>query len=348
MADHERRAVPPAAHDTMQALTPAHHDAWRPIDITDAQELSDFAIVAVTRLTDDRRRALGLPPLRLAAAAMAGPEYRMMFDPEQFEVVLPVAGAGGVSALYAVATPQRLVIDGGGGSIDLDSLRERLPWESDHRAAVGLFLVVEMALRSFRLAMRETRAALDEIEEELLDDPQSRQLVELNRLHRQVGVMRRSLSEYADEVDDANDTLETGAPMRPGVAGLARAHATSVQRVLAALSVVREEVTNMMELHRSMTASRQGEVINRLTVISALLLPLTFVTGFFGMNFAWLTESTESPLSFWMLGVAIPAAVAIVVVALMWRAGWLLVLQPSGDGASTPPRRSAERGRSPS
>ncbi|MGH3479843.1 MAG: CorA family divalent cation transporter [Nocardioidaceae bacterium] len=39
---------------------------------------------------------------------------------------------------------------------------------------------------------------------------------------------------------------------------------------------------------------RLNETIYWLTVVSTIFLPLTFVTGFFGMNFAWLVGEVDS------------------------------------------------------
>ena len=53
-------------------------------------------------------------------------------------------------------------------------------------------------------------------------------------------------------------------------------------------------------------AQRQGDQINRLTLVSLIFLPLTFITGFFGMNFAWLSEAIGSPAAFALLGLLLP------------------------------------------
>ena len=47
-------------------------------------------------------------------------------------------------------------------------------------------------------------------------------------------------------------------------------------------------------------AKRQGEQINRLTVVSLMFLPITFLTGFFGMNFDWMINSLGSPAAFFL------------------------------------------------
>jgi magnesium transporter len=52
-----------------------------------------------------------------------------------------------------------------------------------------------------------------------------------------------------------------------------------------------------------------------LSVVATIFVPLTFVTGFFGMNFGWMVDQVDTPVAFWLLGFGIPIATA----ALLWR-----------------------------
>ena len=51
-----------------------------------------------------------------------------------------------------------------------------------------------------------------------------------------------------------------------------------------------------------------------LTVVATVFLPLTFVTGFFGMNFAWMVHEIDTELAFWLLGIG----TLLLGVALIW------------------------------
>ena len=68
-------------------------------------------------------------------------------------------------------------------------------------------------------------------------------------------------------------------------------------------------------------AKRQGEQINRLTIVSLMFLPITFLTGFFGMNFDWMINSLGSPAAFFLLGILLPTASVIVTVLWLKRRG---------------------------
>ena len=51
------------------------------------------------------------------------------------------------------------------------------------------------------------------------------------------------------------------------------------------------------------------------SVVATIFVPLTFLTGFFGMNFGWMVDHIDTPAAFWLLAFTIPIAVG----ALSWR-----------------------------
>ncbi|MGZ8694844.1 MAG: magnesium transporter CorA family protein [Gaiellaceae bacterium] len=53
------------------------------------------------------------------------------------------------------------------------------------------------------------------------------------------------------------------------------------------------------------------------SVVATIFVPLTFITGFFGMNFGWMVDHIDSPIAFWLLAFLLPLATALV----SWRLG---------------------------
>jgi magnesium transporter len=76
-----------------------------------------------------------------------------------------------------------------------------------------------------------------------------------------------------------------------------------VLRALVQVDDAREQITNARETHVALASHRQNEVSKQLTLIATIFLPLTFITGFFGQNFAYLTNAIVSEKSFWWLGI---------------------------------------------
>src|SRR6185312_15814639 len=69
-----------------------------------------------------------------------------------------------------------------------------------------------------------------------------------------------------------------------------------------------------ISLQQNDIAVRQNETSKQLTVIATVFLPLTFITGFFGMNFKWLTDHIDSALVFVIYGVGS----LVVSLGLLW------------------------------
>jgi magnesium transporter len=79
-------------------------------------------------------------------------------------------------------------------------------------------------------------------------------------------------------------------------------------RLVSAIDAAVDALATLIDL-------RLNETSYWLTVVATIFLPLTFLTGFFGMNFAWMVGQVDSALAFWLLGVGTP----VLGVAVIWR-----------------------------
>ena len=82
-------------------------------------------------------------------------------------------------------------------------------------------------------------------------------------------------------------------------------------------------LTNILRERAAGIAQHQSDQINRLTLVSVIFLPITFVTGFFGMNFNWMIANIGDRRAFLALGVALPVIIVGLTVVLFRRRGLL-------------------------
>ncbi|TDO54369.1 magnesium transporter [Kribbella sp. VKM Ac-2527] len=68
------------------------------------------------------------------------------------------------------------------------------------------------------------------------------------------------------------------------------------------LATVLEANMAVISVEQTKVSVRQNATIQRLTVLSTVFLPLTFVTGFFGQNFGWLVDHVDGLGDFVALG----------------------------------------------
>ena len=91
-----------------------------------------------------------------------------------------------------------------------------------------------------------------------------------------------------------------------------------VNRLVDAIDAAANTLATLIDL-------RLNETSYWLTVVATIFLPLTFITGFFGMNFGWMVDQVDTQLAFWLLGIGTPVAGVV----LIWR---LVVRGPPAQG----------------
>jgi magnesium transporter len=92
-------------------------------------------------------------------------------------------------------------------------------------------------------------------------------------------------------------------------------------QVIENVETFRDMSASLLETYLSSLSNRLNEVIKVLTIISTIFIPLTFLSGIFGMNVQTMEEWLEPPWSF--LGiVASMLVVAFVMLMYFKRKGW--------------------------
>jgi magnesium transporter len=72
----------------------------------------------------------------------------------------------------------------------------------------------------------------------------------------------------------------------------------------------------LISLRQNEIAAQQNQVVKQLTLVATVFLPLAFITGFFGQNFAWLVKHITSFESFLVVGIA--SLVLSCIALLLW------------------------------
>lgn len=128
----------------------------------------------------------------------------------------------------------------------------------------------------------------DDIEEKLFEQPGPELLARIQRVKRELIFVRKSLS-----------------PLREMLASLERSDSELITekthlylrdvydhaiRVIESVDSYRDLITGMLEIYLSSVSNRLNEIMKVLTVFSTIFIPLTFITGIYGMNFENMPE----------------------------------------------------------
>jgi magnesium transporter len=85
----------------------------------------------------------------------------------------------------------------------------------------------------------------------------------------------------------------------------------------------RDLLSSVMDTHLSTVSNRLNVVMKQLTIIATIFLPLTFLTGFFGQNFAFLVRNIMAPWTFWVFGVGVALASTAGLLVTFYKRGWV-------------------------
>ena len=94
-----------------------------------------------------------------------------------------------------------------------------------------------------------------------------------------------------------------------------------IMRITDLAENYRDLISGSLDAYMSVVGNRMNEIMKVLTIFSAIMLPLTFIAGLYGMNFDNLPELHWAYSYFVVLGVMLIVAVAMLY--FFWRRGWI-------------------------
>jgi magnesium transporter len=92
-------------------------------------------------------------------------------------------------------------------------------------------------------------------------------------------------------------------------------------RVVDLAENYRDLINGSLEAYLSVVSNRMNEIMKVLTIFSAIMLPLTFIAGVYGMNFDNMPE-LHSRFGYYGT-LIVMAVVAVGMLIFFWRRGWL-------------------------
>jgi magnesium transporter len=206
----------------------------------------------------------------------------------------------------------------------LDEQRERLDGLVLHSEQFLLHRVFDALTDSFFGPLSRMDDEIDQLEAAVLAGPDDDQLQRLFAMKRALVAMRKVVSPQRDLFARSIDELAD----LPGLALDERDYFRDVYdhliRISDLIDSYRDLLSNTTDLYLSTVSNRQNEVMKQLAIVGTIFLPLSFITGFFGMNFAWLvTKGITSAWSFFVLGLGSLLITCVLLLRFFRRKGWM-------------------------
>ncbi len=136
---------------------------------------------------------------------------------------------------------------------------------------------------------------VEDIEEEIINQPKREDLLELYKLKREVIFLRKQVWPLRDLISNllrsdsefiSSNTLLFFRDLQD--------HST---RIIDTVETYRDLLSGMMDIYLSTNSNKMNEVMKVLTIMSSIFIPVTFIAGVYGMNFDNMPE-LKSPYGY--------------------------------------------------
>ncbi len=149
------------------------------------------------------------------------------------------------------------------------------------------YALIDSVIDHYFIMLEKVGEEIEQLEEELLNDPELESLQRIHRLRREMIFTRRSAwpaREVINSLRKADKFIDetTGIFLRD-----VYDHCIVI---IDTIEIFRDMLSGMLDLYMSSAGNKANEIMKVLTIFASIFIPLTFLAGIWGMNFQHMPE----------------------------------------------------------
>lgn len=194
-----------------------------------------------------------------------------------------------------------------------ESVRKRLSQNGgairNQSADYLLYTLLDAVVNHHFLLLERVEDRVESLEDKILEDKSINLQREIQQLRRDLLIIKTSIWPLRDVICSLINV--------PFLTELTRDRLRDTDNqsdhIIDLVTAYREMITGIYDTYLSNSNSRLNRVITTLTVISTIFIPLTFLTGVYGMNFHYMPEIDwpYAYATFWLVSLALSAGMLI-------------------------------------
>ena len=166
---------------------------------------------------------------------------------------------------------------------------------------------------------------IEVLEDEVVLNPTDETLRKIYQIKRELLALRRSIWPQRDAI---NALIRDKSPLIDAeVLHYLRDCYDHTVQIIDVIETYRELASGLMNVYLSAMSNKMNEIMQVLTVIATIFIPLTFVAGIYGMNFNPDASPWNMPELDWYWGYlvcwGVMVAIATSLIYFFWQRGWL-------------------------
>jgi len=223
----------------------------------------------------------------------------------------------------------RLVTVRSAGDVAVEQIRQRVSERVDvlHKDPSTLLgVVLQLMLASVQRGLTRTMIGVGALDMEIIATatPKPVQTQQLNGFRTAFQPLALRFPMYVVNVQASLIYPGTVAGLDTDGMGQMQQFLGAVQGTSGLIDNLAGAIRNAAQDIQAQVGSWQSDRINVLTIVTMIFLPISFLTGYFGMNFTWLDNQLDSFWIWVILGVGLPVLLVVACVILLRTSGYAI------------------------
>lgn len=191
------------------------------------------------------------------------------------------------------------------------------------------YALTDTIIDTYFMLLAQIGDRLDAIEDKVYTSADKSIMFSAQQLKRTLIIIRRASWPERDKI---NDMIRSESPLITAEVKLFLRDA--YDHCIQAMDLIenyKEVTSSIIDLYLSMVSNRMNEIMKVLTIISVIFIPLTFIAGIYGMNFARQDDKGQlikdnMPELYWNHGyvyaLVFMLLIAVGQILVFWKKGW--------------------------
>ncbi len=186
------------------------------------------------------------------------------------------------------------------------------------------YALIDSAIDGYFPIVDQYADTLEALEDDIISEPRPADIAKIHDLRSELLLLRRCVRPHREAI---NTLIRDDHPaISDETRVYLRDSSDHVTQLIDLLDTYREVCSDLRDFYLSTVSNRMNETMQVLTVIATIFIPLTFITGLYGMNFD-RSFPWNMPELGWTFGYAWSLVLmAVIAGGLLWfskRRGWL-------------------------
>jgi len=170
----------------------------------------------------------------------------------------------------------------------LDRINNNVGYSRKMSADYLLYSMLDVVVDHYFLLLEKLGEEIDDIQDNMINRPGSESIAVFHKFKREMISLRKALWPLREVIGFLE--REISPLVTPATQVYLRDLYDHTIQVIDTVENIRDTLSGMLDIYMSTINYKMNEIMKVLTIIATIFIPLSFITGVYGMNFVYMPE----------------------------------------------------------